>query len=80
MNNKVGIFVNFWENTWAVDLEKYIKKCAKIGYDVMEFQAQSLLEMSDEKLKRIKLVADDNGIELTYSLGLDPQYDISSVL
>lgn len=47
MNNKVGIFVNFWENTWAVDLEKYIKKCAKIGYDVMEFQAQSLLEMSD---------------------------------
>ncbi len=76
--NKIGIFINFWENSWTVDYEKYIKKVAKIGFDVLEFQAQPLLNFSDDKLKFIKSLADDNGIELTYSLGLDKYYDISS--
>ena len=78
MQNKLGIFVNFWENTWKVDLKKYLEKAARIGYDVLEFQAQALLDMSDTELAEIKRVADGVGIEMTYSLGLDPAYDISS--
>ncbi len=78
MQNKLGIFVNFWENTWKVDLKKYLEKAARIGYDVLEFQAQALLDMSDTELTEIKRVADGVGIEMTYSLGLDPTYDISS--
>ncbi len=77
--NKLGIFMNFWEKNWDADHVKYIKKAAEIGYDVLEFQAQPLLEMSDDKLKELKSVADDVGIELTYSLGLDPAYDVSSL-
>ena len=76
--NKLGIFMNFWEKNWDADHAKYIKKAADIGYDVLEFQAQALLNMSDEKIKSLKKLADDVGIELTYSLGLDPRYDISS--
>lgn len=76
--NKLGIFMNFWEKNWDADHAKYIKKAAAIGYDVLEFQAQPLLEMSDEKLLSLKAMADDVGIELTYSLGLDPAYDVSS--
>lgn len=76
--NKFGIFMNFWEKNWAADHEKYIRKAAKIGFDILEFQAQPLLEMSDSHLKHLKSVADDCGIELTYSLGLDPAYDVSS--
>lgn len=76
--NKLGIFMNFWEKNWDADHTKYIKKAADIGYDVLEFQAQPLLEMSDEKLKSLKALADEVGIELTYSLGLDPAYDVSS--
>jgi D-psicose/D-tagatose/L-ribulose 3-epimerase len=76
--NKLGIFINFWENKWDTDHAKYIKKVANIGYDILEFQAQALLEMSDERIKYLKDLADENGIELTYSLGLDPRYDISS--
>lgn len=76
--NKLGIFMNFWEKNWDADHAKYIKKAAAIGYDVLEFQAQPLLEMSDEKLKYLKDLADEVGIELTYSLGLDPNYDVSS--
>ena len=76
--NKLGIFMNFWEKNWDADHSKYIKKVADIGYDVLEFQAQPLLEMSDEKLRSLKALADEVGIELTYSLGLDPAYDVSS--
>ena len=76
--NKFGIFMNFWEKNWDADHAKYIKKVSKIGFDVLEFQAQPLLEMSDEKLRGLKALADDEGIELTYSLGLDRAYDVSS--
>ena len=76
--NKLGIFMNFWEKNWDADHAKYIKKAAAIGFDVLEFQAQPLLEMSDEKLLSLKAMADEAGIELTYSLGLDPAYDVSS--
>ena len=76
--NKLGIFMNFWEKNWDADHAKYIKKAAQIGYDVLEFQAQPLLEMSDEKLRSLKAMADEVGIELTYSLGLDRAYDVSS--
>ena len=76
--NKLGIFMNFWEKNWDADHEKYIRKVADIGFDILEFQAQPLLEMSDDKLRHLKRVADECGVELTYSLGLDPRYDVSS--
>lgn len=76
--NKFGIFMNFWEKNWAADHAKYIRKAANIGFDVLEFQAQPLLEMSDRQMLSLKELADDCGIELTYSLGLDPAYDVSS--
>ena len=77
--NKLGIFMNFWEKNWDADHIKYIRKASKIGYDILEFQAQPLLEMSDEKIRSLKQLADEEGIELTYSLGLDPHYDVSSL-
>lgn len=77
--NKLGIFMNFWEKNWAADHAKYIKKVAKIGYDILEFQAQPLLEMTDEHIRELKRIADGEGVTLTYSLGLDPNYDVSSL-
>ena len=37
-----------------------------------------MLEMSKDHMLKIKKEADERGIELTYSLGLDPAYDVSS--
>lgn len=76
--NKLGIFVNFWEKNWACDLGKYIRKAGKIGYDILEFQAQALLEMDKAKMDELKKISADENVELTYSLGLDPRYDVSS--
>ena len=77
--NQLGIFMNFWEKNWAADHAKYIRKVAALGYDILEFQAQPLLEMSDEHIRDLKKLADAEGIRLTYSLGLDPHYDVSSL-
>ena len=77
--NKLGIFMNFWEKGWAADHKKYIKKAAEIGFDILEFQAQPLLEMSDDHIRDLRKTADEYGIELTYSLGLDRRYDVSSL-
>lgn len=76
--NKLGIFVNFWENSWTIDYKYYIDKVKKIGYDILEFQAQPLLKMTNEECRAIKKYADERGIELSYSLGLDRRFDIAN--
>ena len=52
--NKLGIFVNFWEKSWTINYPYYIDKVARLGYDILEFQAQPLLEMSDEECRAIR--------------------------
>lgn len=70
--------MNFWENNWNANYKVYIRKAAELGFNVLEFQAQPLLEIEDNTLRELKKFADEQGIELTYSLGLDKAYDISS--
>ena len=76
--NKLGIFMNFWELNWAADHAKYINKAADIGFDILEFQAQALLELDNARLRDLRNLAAERGLELTYSLGLNPAYDVSS--
>ncbi len=76
--NKLGIFVNFWENSWTIDYKYYIDKVKKLGFDILEFQAQPLLKMTNDECRAIKKYADEQGIELSYSLGLDRRFDIAS--
>lgn len=76
--NKLGVFINFWEKNWDCNHGKYIRKVGKLGFDVLEFQAQALLNMSRERMQELKKMAQEENVELTYSLGLDPKYDVSS--
>ena len=76
--NKIGIFMNFWVKNWDADHVKYIKKVSGLGFDILEFQAQALLDMDKSRMDEIRQAAKDNGIELTYSLGLNPKYDVAS--
>ena len=66
--NKIGIFMNFWVKNWDADHVKHI----------LEFQAQALLDMDKSRMDEVRQAAKDNGIELTYSLGLNPKYDVAS--
>lgn len=76
--NKIGMFMNFWDNHWRADYRYYIDKMKKLGFDILEFQAQPLLEMDDEDCLQIHKYAETKNIELSYSLGLNRMYDISS--
>ena len=76
--NKLGIFVNYWEKSWTINYKYYIDKVKKLGYDILEFQAQPLLEMSNQECKAIKKYADEQGIKLSYSLGLNKLYDVAN--
>ena len=76
--NKLGIFVNFWEKSWTINYKYYIDKMVKLGFDILEFQAQPLLEMTNEECRAIKKYADERGIKLSYSLGLNKLYDVAN--
>lgn len=76
--NQLGIFVNFWERNWSCSLEKYVRKVGKMGYDILEFQAQALLDMDRARMEELKRTAEGENVTLTYSLGLDPRFDVSS--
>lgn len=76
--NKIGIFANLWTKDWEIDIPRYVVKSSELGFDILEFQAQKLLNMSKNELMELKKLASDRNIELTYSLGLPKQYDVSS--
>ncbi len=76
--NKLGIFVNYWEKSWTINYSYYIDKVKRLGFDILEFQAQPLLEMTDDECRAIKKYADSQSIKLSYSLGLNPKYDIAN--
>lgn len=79
MNNKVGIYYAFWEQEWAADYLKYVKKVSRLGFDVLELAAGSLPGMTAAQRKDISAAARDAGIELTYCIGIGPEYDMASL-
>tara|TARA_B100000945_G_C20425496_1_gene620304 strand:- start:2278 stop:3138 length:861 start_codon:yes stop_codon:yes gene_type:complete len=75
---KIGIYYAYWANNWNVDFHPFIDKASDIGFDVIELNAGTITLMTKEDRKSIKSHADDRGIELSYVVGLQSQYDISS--
>lgn len=75
--NKTGIYFAFWEKEWEADYCYYIKKAARLGFDVLELAAGCLPEMAEDRRKEIADCAATEGIELTYCIGLPPRYDLA---
>lgn len=75
--NKIGIYFAFWEQEWEADYRYYIKKVSRLGFDVLELAAGCLPQMTKEERSEIAKCAKDEGIDLTYCIGLPPQYDLA---
>lgn len=75
--NKIGIYFAFWEQEWEADYRYYIKKVSRLGFDVLELAAGCLPQMTKEERNEIAKCAKDEGIALTYCIGLPPQYDLA---
>ncbi|MBQ7726265.1 MAG: sugar phosphate isomerase/epimerase [Clostridia bacterium] len=78
MKNPVGIYYAYWEKEWNADFIPYIKKVKKLGFDVLEINAGSITEMTSAQRITLASAAKEEGIKLTYCIGLPAQYDVSS--
>ena len=75
---KIGIFYAYWVHNWNVDFHPFIDKASDLGFDVLEVNAGTVANMTNDELKSLNSHANDKGIELSYVVGLQAQYDISS--
>ncbi|NCB00958.1 MAG: sugar phosphate isomerase/epimerase [Spirochaetia bacterium] len=76
---KVGIYYAFWTHEWDVDFAPFIKKVKKLGFDQLELNCGTLVDMSKEQQQALKQMADDEGLILSYGIGLKKEYDVSSL-
>lgn len=76
--NKIGIYFAYWEKCWKADYAKYVRKASGLGFDVLEVEASALLDMSFDEKRILARLAKDNGVELTFCIGLPSMYDIAS--
>lgn len=75
---KFGIYFAYWEQDWKSDYQKYIKKVADLGFDVLEVGALGIVNMSDEEIEMLCKEAKYYNIRLTAGIGLPSEYDVSS--
>lgn len=76
--NKVGIYYAYWTSEWDADFVPFIPKVKKLGFDVLEVNAGTIVTMSKAERDRLQKAAADEGIELTFCIGLPAQYDVAS--
>ncbi len=76
--NKIGILYAYWTRNWSVDFHPLIDKAADLGFDVLELHGAVVTDMTSTDREKIKIHAENRGIELCYCLGLSPKYDIAS--
>ena len=75
---KFGIVYAYWSKDWEGDYADTIKRAKNCGFDVLEIFTPLLLTLNGKKLESLKSIAEENGIELAYLVGLGKQYDLSS--
>ena len=78
MNNPVGIYYAFWEREWNADYVRYVRKAARLGFDVLELAAGALPDMTKRQRADVASAAKDAGVELTYCIGLPAEYNMAS--
>ena len=75
---KFGTYFAYWEQEWNADYTKYVKKVAKLGFDVLEISAANFLDLKSGELDDLKKCAKDNNILLTSCIGLPAKCNTAS--
>jgi D-psicose/D-tagatose/L-ribulose 3-epimerase len=76
--NKIGIYYAYWTHEWDVDFHPFVDKVANLGFDILEVNGGTVGSMKPADRHSLKAHADDNGLILTYCIGLPRQFDIAS--
>ncbi|MDR1803129.1 MAG: sugar phosphate isomerase/epimerase [Treponema sp.] len=78
MNRPVGIYYAYWTHDWDVDFLPFVDKVKALGFDQLELHA-AVLESKDSSYRlKIRERADKAGIALSYGMGLEKDFDLSS--
>lgn len=76
--NKIGIYYAYWTHEWDADFHPFIDKVAQLGFDILEVNAGTVVNMSSAERQQLKAHAQERNLILTYCIGLPRAYDISS--
>lgn len=76
---KVGIYYAYWFKDWDVDVFPLIKKVKDLGFDQLEINGGSLVNMTSLERNLIVEEANKQNITLSYGIGLISQFDVSSL-
>ena len=76
--NKIGIYYAYWTHEWDVDFHPFVDKVAYLGFDILEVNGGTVGGMKPAERQSLKAHADDQGLILTYCIGLPRQFDIAS--
>jgi len=76
--NKVGIYYAYWLENMDVDVIPYINKAADLGFDILEIYSAVLYDKPEDYREKVRETAEENDIELTFSLGMRKDMAISS--
>lgn len=72
---KLGVHLGYFMNAWGDDPLPLIPRARKAGCEVVEISLYSRLP---ERLEVLRRVADAEGVELSFTTGLQPERDLSS--
>jgi len=73
-----GIYYAYWEQEWSADYIPYIKKAAKLGFDILEIACTPIPSYSEGKLRELRECAAANGIRLSAGHGPSARHNIAS--
>jgi D-psicose/D-tagatose/L-ribulose 3-epimerase len=79
MYRPVGIYYAYWVHEWEVDFLPFVDKVKKLGFDLLELHAGVLADKDRDYRLKIKEKAGREGVLLSYGMGLEESYDVSSL-
>ena len=75
----VGIYYAFWTHEWDIDFKPYIRKVKDLGFDQLEINGGTVVRLGESEQKQLADMAADEGVVLSYGIGLQKPYDVSSL-
>jgi D-psicose/D-tagatose/L-ribulose 3-epimerase len=76
--NPIGIHFGYWTQFWDVDQLPFVQRASRLGFDILEVRAQKIKRMTSAERDALKAAADEAGLGLTYSIGLQEDMDLVS--
>ena len=74
---KYGIYYDYWKHDSGNDFERFIKKYNDYGFEVMEIDAFSAINLTKKEIIELKKCADYYGIYITIGVGFPPELDMA---